>query len=84
MTDGEIRKRMENFYMVNNVRSEGPQKNIEIERENDQVLVTIDYEAKAILFEDQPFVGTVSIVVSFKNHLHSDRVHECCKPLKSK
>ncbi|MBK8188608.1 MAG: DUF4845 domain-containing protein [Cellvibrio sp.] len=84
MTDAEINKRMDNFYNLNNVQSDGPRQNIEIEREDSRVLITIDYEGKAVLFEDQPVVGTVSIVISFKNHLDSDRVHECCKPLKSK
>ena len=33
MTDAEITKKLNNFYMINNVRSEGPTKNIKIERE---------------------------------------------------
>ena len=28
MTDAEIKKKLNNFYMINNVRSEGPTKNI--------------------------------------------------------
>lgn len=82
MTDAEIRKRMDNFYMINNVRSEGPTE-IEIEREDDHVVVKIDYDGKARLFTDQPLLGTVDIVVSFQNHLDSERPHECCKPLKA-
>jgi len=82
MTDKEIIKRMENFYMVNNVRSDGPTK-IKIDRyEDDRVIVTVDYRAKASLVEDQPLVGTIELVVPFKNHLDSKFPRECCKPIK--
>lgn len=82
MTDAEIRKRMDNYYMINNVRSQKGS-DIEIEREDEHVVVKIDYEAKANIFTDQPLFGTVDIVVSFQNHLDSERPHECCKPLKA-
>lgn len=83
MTDAEIRKRMDNYYMVNNVRTQ-KSSDIEIEREDDHVVVMIDYEAKANLFADQPLLGTVDLVVTFKNHLDSRSVRECCEPLKDK
>lgn len=83
LTDGEIYKRMENFYVINGVRGDGP-KNIVIEREEDDVLVKIDYDASASIFTDQPFLGTVDIVVHFKNHLDSRYPRECCTPIKDK
>jgi len=83
LSDGEIRKRMENFYMINGVRGDGPRE-IAIEREEDHVLITIDYDAAVAIFTDQPFLGTVDIVVHFKNHLDSRYPHECCAPIKDK
>jgi Domain of unknown function (DUF4845) len=83
LSDGEIHKRMANFYVINGVRGDGP-KNIVIEREDEDVLVKIDYDASASIFTDQPFLGTVDIVVHFKNHLDSRFPHECCTPVKSK
>ncbi len=83
MTDAEIRKRMDNYYLVNNVRTQ-KSSDIEIDRDDDHVVVMIDYEAKANLFTDQPLLGTVDLVVTFKNHLDSRSVRECCEPLKDK
>lgn len=81
MTDAEIRKRMDNYYLINNVRTQKAS-DIEILREDNYVIVMIDYEAKANIFTEQPFLGTVDLVVTFKNHLDSRKIHECCKPLK--
>lgn len=75
MTNTEITQKLNNFYMINNVRSEGPRKNIKINRTSDKVLVTIDYETRAHLFYN------IDLVLSFKNHLDSSRVNLCCKPL---
>jgi Domain of unknown function (DUF4845) len=83
LSDGEIYKRMENFYVINGVRGDGPKK-IVIEREDEDVMVKIDYDAVANLFTDQPLLGTVDIVVHFKNHLDSRYPRECCTPLKDK
>lgn len=74
MTDAEIRKKLTNFYMINNVRSEGPTKNIKIDRQSEKLLVTIDYETRVPLFYN------IDLVLSFKNHLDSARPGQCCKP----
>jgi len=74
MTDAEIKKKLTNFYLINNVRSEGPTKNIKIEREADKVLVTIDYETR------EAYLFNMDIIVSFQNHLDSTRPGQCCKP----
>src|SRR5690606_8245133 len=50
MSDAEIRKKLTSFYIINNVRSEGPTKNIQIKREAKRILVTVDYEARVSLF----------------------------------
>ncbi len=75
MSDDEIRKRMANFYMINNVNSVGPTKSIKIDRVDDKVLVTVDYETRV------NFLLNIDIVMSFKNHLDSTRVSLCCTPL---
>ncbi len=74
MSDNEIKKKMNNFYMVNNVRAQGPQ-NIIITRKSEHVVVSIDYETRV------PFIYNIELVASFKNHLDSTRPNECCKPL---
>ncbi len=73
MSDAEIRKRLLNFYMVNNVRSEGPQ-NIVIDRKSKSLLIKIDYENRTNLFYN------IDIVTSFQNHLDGDHLALCCKP----
>jgi competence protein ComGC len=82
LTDAEIRKKMDNFYNINGVRSEGAQ-NIEIEREDDKVVVKIEYDAEVNLFTDQPVIGTVKVVIPFRNHLDSEFPNDCCKPRKA-
>lgn len=74
LTDAEIKKKLGNFYLINNVRSEGPTKNILIDRKNNKTLVTIDYEARANFF------WIIDVVVVFQNHLDSTRPNQCCKP----
>ncbi len=73
MTDTEIRKKLLNFYLVNNVRSEGPQ-NIVIDRKSKNLLIKIDYENRANLF------WNIDVVASFQNHLDGDNPAGCCKP----
>jgi hypothetical protein len=74
MSDAEIRKKLLNFYLVNNVRSEGAQ-NIEIDRKTRALLITIDYENRTNLFYN------IDVVTSFKNHLDAEQPNLCCKPL---
>lgn len=74
MTDAEIKKKMINFYMINNVRSEGPTKNLKINRESEKIVVSIDYETRVNLFYN------IDLVLSFENHLDSSRVDMCCRP----
>ena len=77
MSDAEINKRLLNFYMVNNVRSDGAQ-NIVIDRKSKSLLVTIDYENRTNLFYN------IDVVTRFQNHLDADHPKLCCKPSVSK
>ncbi|MES2823103.1 MAG: DUF4845 domain-containing protein [Pseudomonadota bacterium] len=74
MSDAEINKKMNNFYMVNNVRSQDGKK-IDISRSSNRLVVKVDYEARSNLF------ANIDVVMSFKNHLDSARPNECCNPL---
>ena len=74
LTDTEITKKLNNFYMINNVRSEGPTKNIKIDREAERVLVTVDYETRV------PLMYNIDLVLMFQNHLDSNKPAQCCKP----
>jgi|GEM_PF-102104 len=73
MSNSEIQKKMMNYYLVNNVRSAGPQ-NIVIERKSSSVIVKVDYESRANLF------ANIDVVMSFQNHLDGDQPNLCCKP----
>ncbi len=74
MSNTEITKKLNSFYMINNVRSAGPTENIKIEREAEKTLVTIDYETRV------PLMYNIDLVLSFKNHLDSTKPTQCCKP----
>lgn len=71
MSDAEIKKKMNNFYTINNVRSKEAQ-NIVVSRSVNRVIVKIDYESRATFFSN------IDVVVSFVNHLDSAHPHECC------
>lgn len=75
MTDAEIIKKLNNFYMINNVRSEGPTKNIKIQREAEKAVVTVDYETRV------PLMYNIDLVLAFQNHLDSTRPAQCCTPI---
>ncbi|MGB3612136.1 MAG: DUF4845 domain-containing protein [Cellvibrio sp.] len=74
MSTAEIKKKMSNFYMINNVRSKEAQ-NIVVERDARRVVVKIDYEARVNLFYN------LDVVVNFQNHLDSTAPHQCCTPV---
>lgn len=77
MTTAEIKAKMQKFYMVNNVRAQGPQ-DIVVTRSADKIVVKIDYEARANL------ISNLDVAVVFKNHLDSTNIQACCKPLDEK
>ena len=72
MSDAEIKKKIQNFYLVNNVRSDGPQ-NIIIDRKSKNLLIKVDYEIRTNLF------WNIDVITSFQNHLDGDHPNLCCK-----
>ncbi|RYY75005.1 MAG: DUF4845 domain-containing protein [Gammaproteobacteria bacterium] len=74
MSDSEIKKKIMNFYLINNVTSKGPE-NIVIDRSSKSTLITIDYENRTNLFSN------IDVVARFQNHLDADQPNLCCKPL---
>jgi len=73
MSDAEIKKKLQSFYMVNNVRSDGPQ-HIVIDRKSKTLLITIDYENRTNL------IYNIDVVASFQNHLDGEHPNLCCRP----
>jgi len=74
MSTVEIKKKMNNFYTINNVRSPGPQ-NIVVDRDAKKVVVKIDYETRVNLFRN------IDVIASFTNHLDSTNPGQCCTPV---
>ena len=66
MSDGQIRRKLANYFLVNNVR-DIDMKDIEIERERTRTLVKVDYQKRV------HFLGNVDVVVNFKNHFDSSQ-----------
>jgi hypothetical protein len=75
MSNMEINAKLNNFYMINNVRSDGPTKSLKINRSSEKVIVTVDYETRVNLFYN------IDLVLKFDNHLDSSMPEKCCKPL---
>jgi|SRR5690554_456329 len=72
MNTNEIKRAMERYYTINNVRSEGA-KEIEVIRNSRNVLIINEYEARV------PLLANIDVVLSFKNVLDSDHPNDCCK-----
>jgi len=73
LSNSEIKKKLDKFYMINNVRSEGA-RNIKIERTSKKTLVNVNYEVRV------PLIYNIDVVMIFKNQLDSSRPDACCKP----
>lgn len=74
MSDSEIKREMENFYMINNVTSDVSKK-VVIVRNADGVVVKIDYDTR------DNFFYNIDLVLHFDNHLSSAHPTLCCNPL---
>lgn len=74
MSDRDIRRKISNFYMVNNVRNHSANE-LEIDRGPDGVIVSMIYEVRL------PLIYNIDVVMSFENEWDSSRPDECCKPL---
>lgn len=77
MNKSEIKSALQKHYMLNNVRSEGPN-NIDVERTRDGLLVNINYEVRTVLID----AINLDVAVRFENQLDSTDVDSCCKPTK--
>ncbi len=73
MSNSEIRKKLNNFFIMNNVRDHSAG-DFEIERKREQILVKMNYEVRV------PMIYNISAVMSFNNEWDSRRPYECCKP----
>jgi len=73
MSDSDIKKKMENFYMINNVRSDASKK-IVIARNANGVVVKIDYDTRDTFFYN------IDLILNFANHLDSAHPDLCCTP----
>ena len=70
LSDEDIRKRLYNFYNINNVRSPEPNKGLQ----NDRVIVKVDYQEKV------SFIANIELLLTFENHLDSSLPDLCCRP----
>lgn len=73
ISNNEIKTKLNKFYTVNNVRSEGAS-NIDIERSSKKTVVNINYEVRV------PLIYNIDVVMTFKNQLDSSKPDSCCKP----
>lgn len=72
MTRGEIHRKMQTFYSLNNVRGEAA-KHLEVEQRRDKTLVKVNYDVRVPLF------ANISVVMTFNNVLDSSKPGACCR-----
>ncbi len=73
LSNDAIRKKLRKMFQINNIRGDVT-KQVKIVREQNRVLVNIDYETRLNLFYN------VDVVMTFNNQLDSSRPGECCTP----
>ncbi|MGL6161297.1 DUF4845 domain-containing protein [Microbulbifer sp.] len=74
MSRGDIKKELDRFFRINNVRGK-PTKAVKIVRGADSMLVSVDYELR------QPLIYNVDVVMKFDKQLNTAKPELCCKPL---
>lgn len=72
MSTNDIKRAMNSYYTINNVRSPGA-KEIEVIRNSRNVLVVNEYESRVNL------IANIDLVLRFKNVLDSNNPDDCCK-----
>lgn len=77
MSTEEIRRHIGRFFQMNNIRSQS-EKSVEVERRQENTLVTMKYEVRV------PVIYNVDAVMTFNNEWDSSRPHECCTPAERK
>ncbi|WP_237058743.1 DUF4845 domain-containing protein [Microbulbifer sediminum] len=74
MTRSEIKKELDKFFLINNVRGQ-PTESVKIIRGADSMLVSVDYEVR------QPLLYNVDVVMRFNKQLNTAKAELCCEPL---
>lgn len=74
MSRGEIKKELDRFFLINNVRGQ-PTESVQILRGADSMLVSVDYELR------QPLFYNVDVVMKFNKQLDTAKAELCCEPL---
>lgn len=74
MSRGDIKKELDRFFLINNVRGE-PTKAVQVIRGADSVLVSVDYELR------QPLIHNIDVVMKFDKQLNTAKPELCCEPL---
>jgi Domain of unknown function (DUF4845) len=73
LSNRDIRTKLNKMFAINNIRGDVT-KQVKIVREQNRVLVNINYEKRVPLFYN------VDVVMTFNNQLDSSRPGECCTP----
>ncbi|WP_444907698.1 DUF4845 domain-containing protein [Microbulbifer sp. SSSA008] len=74
MTTGQIKKELNRFFLVNNVRGE-PTKSVQVVRGAKGSVVSINYELR------QPLIYNVDVVMKFNKQLDTAKPELCCDAL---
>lgn len=74
MTTGQIKKELNRFFQVNNVRGE-PTKSVQVVRGAKGSVVSINYELR------QPLIYNVDVVMKFNKQLDTAKPELCCDAL---
>nr|WP_010132899.1 DUF4845 domain-containing protein [Microbulbifer agarilyticus] len=74
MSNTEIKRELDRFFTINNVRGE-PTESVKIIRGADSTLVSINYELR------QPLFQNVDVVMKFNKQLNTAKPELCCEPL---
>ena len=74
MSNTEIKRELDRFFTINNVRGQ-PIQAVKIIRGADSTLVSINYELR------QPLFQNVDVVMKFDKQLNTAKPELCCEPL---
>ena len=74
MSNTEIKRELDRFFTINNVRGQ-PTQAVKIIRGADSTLVSINYELR------QPLFQNVDVVMKFDKQLNTAKPELCCEPL---
>ncbi|WP_020210496.1 DUF4845 domain-containing protein [Gilvimarinus chinensis] len=71
MSKGEITRKLNSYFSINNVRSEGARQ-LEFVQSSKGIIIVNKYETRV------PLIYNIDVVLSFHNVLDSSRPDECC------